>query len=315
MSKMLWELKAPLVIAKAKEDMGLNNIFKYMRYYRMFLERFKWIYKDSNGIKHDLTNRIENKLFWRGKVALYKDAVYGLVVAEIDKEVTNPNGEIVSVDISAENGYKCKNKKVGEEVVILYSDETRFAPVLYIWAIANQIIEREDIINQQDNMLRKPIVVTGQGAELDEAMTKMANVLSGVEWFNLNPKSKKDGNIMLDKGLEVLNLQVGNAYKGMEVWQSRGKYEELLKDYLGYSSVNNEKRERMIQAEVTQSASVCDTFYKSSRKLREDCREDVKSVLKEDLELQLILEEEKEVEENGNQENKMGRTNAEDSTD
>ena len=26
MSKMLWELKAPLVVAKAKEDMGLDNI-------------------------------------------------------------------------------------------------------------------------------------------------------------------------------------------------------------------------------------------------------------------------------------------------
>ena len=303
MSKMLWELKAPLVVAKAKEDMGLNNIFKYLRYYRMFLERFKWVYKDN-----DLTNRIENKLFWRGKVALYKDVVFGLIVGEIDTEKTDPNGTITEVSITAENGYHKKNLKVGKDVVILYSDETHFAPVLYIWAIANQIIEREDIINQQDNMLRKPILVTGEGAELDNAMAKMANVLSGVAWFNLNPKTKKDGNIMLDKGMEVLNLQVGNAYKGKELWESRGKYEELIKDYLGYTSVNNQKKERMIQAEVSQSESVCDTFYKSSLKLREDCKEQVSKVLGEELKLEEILEQEKEVFENGT-ENDMGTTN------
>lgn len=293
MSKMLWELKAPLVIAKAKEDMGLNNIFKYMRYYRMFLERYKWTYK---GV--DLTNRIENKLFWRGKVAFIKDPVYDLVVAEIDEEKTDPNGNIVSVSVSAENGYKRKNLKVPEQAVILYSDETRFAPVLYIWAIANEIIEREDIIDQQDNMLRKPILVTGEGAELDNAMAKITNVLSGVAWFNLNPKTKKDGNIMLDKGLEVLNLQVGNAYKGKELWESRGKFEELIKDYLGYTSVNNQKKERMIQAEVSQSESVCDTFYKSSTNLREDCKEQVSNNLglEDELKLEKVLEKEKEVE-------------------
>ena len=300
MSKMLWELKAPLVIAKAKEDLGLNNIFKYMRYYRMFIERFAWKYKDN-----DLTNRIENLLFWRGKVALVKDPVYDLVVADIDTEVIDPNGNITNVNVSAENGYKRRNLEVGKDVVILYSDETHFAPVLYIWAIANQIIEREDIINQQDNMLRKPILVTGEGAELDNAMTKLANVLSGVEWFNLNPKNKIDGKIALDKGMEVLNLQVGNAYKGKELWESRGKYEELIKDYLGYTSVNNQKKERMIQAEVSQSESVCDTFYKSAVRLREDCKKSVKSVLGIDLELEEVLEKEKEVEESGNQKNKV----------
>ena len=232
-------------------------------------------------------------------------------MAEIDEELTSPNGELIKVSVSAENGWKKKNLEVGKDVVILYADETRFAPVLYIWAIANQIIEREDIINQQDNMLRKPILVTGEGAELDNAMAKIGNVLSGVEWFNLNPKTKKDGNIMLDKGLEVLNLQVGNAYKGKELWESRGKYEELIKDYLGYSSVNNQKKERMIQAEVSQSASVCDTFYKSSTGLREYCVEQVKSVLSESLELEKILEIEKEeeVNMNGSQENQMESVN------
>ena len=304
MSKMLWELKAPLAIAKAKEDMGLDNIFKYLRYYRMYLERFKWKYK---GI--DLTNRIENKLFWRGKVALCKDAVFGLVVAEIDEEKTDPNGSLVKVSVTAENGWKKKNLEVGKDVVVLYADETHFAPVLYIWAIANEIIVREDIIDQQDNMLRKPILVAGEGAELDNAIAKMENVLSGVAWFNFNPKtSKKENNILTEKGLEVLNLQVGNAYKGKELWESRGKFEELIKDYLGYTSVNNQKKERMIQAEVSQSESVCDTFYKSSLKLREEAKEQAKSVLGEELELEKILEEQKEVEEN-DKENPMEKSN------
>ena len=307
MSKMLWEVKAPLVIAKAKEDLGLNNIFKYMRYYRMFLERFRWTYK---GV--DLTNRIESKLFWRGKIALVNDAVYGLVVAEIDTEKVDPNGAITKISASAENGWSRKNLEVGKDAIILYSDETYFAPVLYIWAIANKIIEREDIIDSQDNMLRKPIVVTGEGAELDNAMNKVANVLSGIAWFNLKPDKKKT-DIMSDKGLEVLNLQTGNAYKGKELWESRGKYEELIKDYLGYSSVNNQKKERMIQAEVSESKSVCETFYKSSLKNREEAQKKCSELFGEELKFEKVLEE--EVEEDVSQKNNMENSGNSDKRD
>ena len=306
MSKMLWELKAPLVIAKAKEDFSLNNIFKYMRYYRMYIERFKW-----RSEKQDLTNRIENILFWRGKVAFCKDAVYGLIAGEIDEEIRNPNGELVQVSISAENGYKRKNLEVGKNVVILYADETHFAPVLYIWSIANGIIDVEDIIDSQDNMLRKPIIVTGEGAELDNAMAKVENVLSGVAWFNLKPNNEKGGNVITAKPMEVLNLQVGNAYKGKELWESRGKREELIKDYLGYTSVNNQKKERMIQAEVNQSTSICKTFYDSSVDLRETCVKQIKEVLGEELEFKKILKEEEVKEEHGDNEEKMGRTDNE----
>lgn len=303
MSKMLWEVKAPLAIAKAKEDMGLNNIFKYMRYYRMYIDRVRWTYKDI-----DLTNRIENKLFWRGKVALVNDPVYELVVCEIDAEKRDPNGTLVSVNVSAENGYKRKNLEVGKDVVILYADQTYFAPVLYIWAIANEIIEREDIINTQDNMLRKPIIVAGEGAELDNAMTTLENVFSSIGWLNYNPKNKGNTNILAQKPLEVLNLQLGNAYKGKELWESRGKFEDLIKDYLGYNTVNNEKKERMIQAEVSQSESICDTFYKSAMKMKDECVKQVRDVLGRELKLEKMLEKEKEVQDNG-QENKVEDSN------
>ena len=299
MSKMLWEVKAPLVIAKAKEDMGLNNIFKYLRYYRMYIDRVRWTYKDI-----DLTNRIENLLFWRGKVALVSDPVYDLVVCEITAEKRDPNGHIVKLDVSAENGYKRRNLEVGKDVVILYADQTYFAPVLYIWAIANEIIIREDIIDTQDNMLRKPIMVAGEGAKLDNAMTTMENVLSGVAWFNYNPKNKGGENILNQQGLEVLNLQVGNAYKGKELWESRGKFEDLIKDYLGYNTVNNQKKERMIQAEVSQSESICNTFYQSAMKMKEECVKQVRDVLGRELKLEKMLEKEEEEVNNG-QKNQM----------
>lgn len=296
MSKMLWELKAPLVIAQAKEDFSLNNIFKYMRYYRMYIERFKWRTKNQ-----DLTNRIENILFWRGKVAFVKDAVFGLVVCDIDEEKRSPNGELLKISVSAENGWKRKNLEVGKDAVVLYADETHFAPVLYIWAIANEIVQVEDIIKQQDNMLRKPIIVTGEGAELDNVMAKVTNTLSGVAWFNLKPNSQKGGDVITAKPMEVLDLQVGNAYKGKELWESRGKREEFIKDYLGYTSVNNQKKERMIQAEVSQSTSISRTFYDSAVELREKAKDDVNKLFSEELEFEKILKEE-EVKDNGDNE-------------
>ena len=54
MSKMLWEVWLPQAIAKAKEDVSRADLWKYARYYRMYLERFRYTYKGQ-----DLTNEIE----------------------------------------------------------------------------------------------------------------------------------------------------------------------------------------------------------------------------------------------------------------
>lgn len=303
MTKMLWELKAPLAIAKAKEDMGLDNMFKYLRYYRMFLSRFRWKVDDE-----DLTERIEKILFWRGHVAIVNDLVYGLIACEVDEKTVkyNPNGKPTEVDVSGENGYKKRGLKVGKDAVLIYADDTHFAPVLYIWAIANEIIKREDIINQQDNMLRKPILITGEGEELDNAMVKAMNILSGMQWINLKQGKKGGkGNIMEDRPAEVLNLQVGNAYKGAELWDSRKHFEELICDYLGYTTVKNEKRERMNVSEVNKDNSVGQTFYKSALKEREKGIEDIKRVFGKTIDFEELLEQE-EVSENGNSEDNMG---------
>lgn len=288
MAKMLWEVNAPIAIAKAKEDMSVGNIYKYLRYYRMFKARVNFKYNDE-----DYSDRINNLLFWRGCCALVKDLLYGLVVCEIDetKSVRNPNGKLVKVSVSAENGYKRKDLEVGKDCVILYADETKYAPVLYIWAIANEIIDREDIIKTQDNMLRKPIIVTGEGEELDNAFAKIQNILSGVQWFNLKPKTKGSSNVLFDKPAEVLNLQVGNAYKGAELWASRKNFEELICDYLGYTTTKNEKRERMNTLEVKNENSVGMTFYKSFIRTIEKGLEDAKKIGL-NIELEKILEEE-----------------------
>lgn len=303
MSKMLWELNAPLVMGKVKEDFSLNNLWKYIRYYRMYLERFS-IYHN----KVNLTRPIENILFWRGKVALYNDVVLGKIIAcYIDKEYLDPNGNIEKVDISAENGYQKKGKVVGKDVVILYADETHIAPVLYIWAIANEIIEREDIIKTQDNMLRKPILVDGVGEDLDNAIVKTSNVLSGVAWLNRKGKKSKE-NIMDSKEMEVLNLQLGNAYKGAELWDSRKHFEEFICDYMGYGTTKNEKRERMNTDEVNLENSIGQTFYKSAVRLHEVAVKDVQEVFGETLKFEKNLEQEKEVSEDGGAKTNLERT-------
>lgn len=304
MTKMLWEVQAPLEIAKIKENIGLNNIWKYLRYYKMFKARFKWKIGED-----DYTEIIEKYLFWHGSVILAKDGEFGLVVLQPrdDSLMVNPNGKPVKISGEGENGYKRNDLEIGKDCVIIYADSTRIPPVLYLWAIATEVINVEDIIIQQNNMLRKPIIVYGQGESLDKAMNKASNILSGVEWLNLNPKEKgvKGSNILSQSDTEVLDLQVGNAYKGKELWESRSHYEDLIKDYLGYSSVNNDKKERMVTAEITESKSISETFYNDSLTQRKEGVNQVKNVLGISINLEKNLEQEKEVVENGNQKNEM----------
>ena len=304
MAEMLWELKMPIEIARFKEQLGLSDLYKHLRYFKMFMERFKVYNREV-----DLSFRLFYKYLFRGKIAIVKDPVYGLVIVDIDdkKSKVDPNGKIVEVDVRGENGYSKKNLRVGKDVVISYYDETHIPPFLYLWGMVNRILDKEDIIRQQDNMLRKPIVITGEGVEFDNAMNNAMNVLSGVAWISTkaNNKGNKGKNIMSDKPMEVLNLQTNNAYKGAELWDSRKHLEELVCDYLGYTTTKNEKRERMNEKEVVNENSIGQTFYKACVKSLEDLKKDVKSVLGEDLTIVKLLEE-SEVTEDDNQEKMDG---------
>lgn len=268
MSKMLFEPWVATCVAKAKEDMGVNSIWKYLRYYRMFLERFTW----KSG-KTDLSYQIEKTLFWRGQCMIVNSSMYGAVVCEIDdkSKVEDPNGNILTVSgTSVGNQTKYKNQKVGKDCIILYSDSTHLPPLLYVWAMANNILETLDIIKQQNNMLRKPIMVAGEGASFDNAVNKVMNVLSGVAWFNFNDRKGKGNSMIPEQPVEVLNLQVGNAYKGIELWDNVKHYEEYICDYLGFTTTKNEKRERMNTLEIENENSIGVTMYKAQVKEREN---------------------------------------------
>ena len=289
MSKMLFEVQLPPAIAQAKEDLGVNNIWKYLRYIRMFLERCSMKCK---GV--DISYSVYNKLLWNGVVAFVKDTILGLVACKVVDGVKDQNGNYLTVNVEAENNYRKRNLKVGVDCCLLYHDTTRIPPIIYIWAIANEIITREDIIRTQDNMLRKPILVDGVGEDFDNAMVKTSNVLSGVSFINRKGSKK---NVMDTNGMEVLNLQVGNSYKGAEVWSSRKNYEELLCDYLGYTTVKNEKRERMNTTEVVNENSIGMTFFESFCFNQDEAKESIKNILGEEVEITYHLKREEPKEE------------------
>lgn len=304
MSKMLWELALPVEIACAKEDLSKNNIWKYLRYFNMYMARFGLKIKGADEETNEQFNySYFSKIMFNSKIGIINDPVYGACVGRIDEVKTDPTGKITHVDFEFDNGKVRRNLKVNQDVIIAYADETRIPPVLYIWAIANKILTKEAIIDQQDNMLRKPIIVTGEGEEFDNAVNNANKVLSGIEWINTSGKKGKQGKSILDKdNLQVLNLQVGNAYKGTELWESRKQYEELMCDYMGYPTTKNEKQERMISAEVNNAQSIGKTFYKSSVACLENMKEKAKKILSLDIEIIKNLEE---VKEDVNSENKM----------
>ena len=311
MSKMLWEVKLPIDIAVAKEDIGTFDLFKYCRPYRMFTSRFRLVNKVTG---EDLSSQFMKILFFAGKVVVAKHPVWGIVVGRVveDTMKRNPNNNLTTIDVELENGEKpLKKLRVGVDCVVIKHDSTDIPPILYIWALANKVLEKESIIDQQDNMLRKPIIVTGEGEDFDNAMNNAQNIMSGL--YFLNTKKKKDknkGTILSDKALEVLNLQLGNSYKGTELWDSRKRYEELLCDYLGYTTTKNEKRERMNSLEVQNENSVGMTFYEETRTLLREGVEKANKMFENELELTELLKKE-EVSNNGNQERMERTSNAE----
>ncbi len=300
MSKMLWELSLPVELAEMKENLSRNNIWKYLRYFNMYMSRFKL--KPNEEDAEEFSYSYFSKILFNGKVGIIDDIVYGLTVGRISEEKKDAKGKVIKVDFEYDNGKIRRGLEVNKDVVIAYADKTRIPPILYIVAIANKILAKEGIIDQQDNMLRKPIVITGEGEEFDNAMNNAQNVLSGIEWINTKKGKSKKGSILNTEEMQVLNLQLGNAYKGSELWDSRKHYEELLFDYVGYSTTKNEKRERMNTLEVQQETSVGDTCYKASVDCIEEMIKAVKTVFGKSIQLEKLLEKE-EVSENDSNEN------------
>ena len=296
MDKMIFQVQLPLEIAKAKEDLGINNIWKYLRYIRMFKERSRLVDKKT-GI--DISYKVYEILLWNGVVALVNDKIMGVIACKVDSGVKDANGNYTRVNVTGENNYKKKNLEVGVDCILMYHDSTRIAPIIYIWAIANEIITRENIIRQQDMMLSKPILIDGVGEEFDNSMVKASNVLSGVAFINRKGKKTKQ-NVMDSDGMEVLNLQVGNSYKGAELWGSRKNLEELICDYLGYVTAKNEKKERVNLSETNNENSIAMTFYEDFLIHQKKAVEDAKKI-DIDLEFTELLKkpEEKEVIEDG----------------
>ena len=304
---MLWELALPVEIAEAKENLSKSNIWKYMRYFKMFMSRYRLIAKYEDKEK-DITYDYFSKILFAGRVGIIKDAVFGVSVGRISEEKEDANGLIETASFEFNNGKVIRNKKVGKDLVIAYADMTRLPPILYIIMIANQIIQKEAIINQQDNMLRKPIVVTGEGEQFDNAVNNANNVLSGIEWINTKPKGGKNkkGTVLDTSDMQVMNLQLGNAYKGAELWDSRKHYEEFLCEYMGYTTTKNEKKERMNITEVENDNSIGQTMAKADevciRKMIDDCKE----ILGVEIRLEKILKE--EVKEDVSNKENMERT-------
>lgn len=306
MSKMFWEVNLPINVAMAKENIGVFDLFKYCRPFRMFMARFKLKEKKQDV---DLTHQFFKTMFFANRVGIAKDSVYGLVIGRINEKTMkrDPNGNLTKVDLECENGYTKKNLEVGKDIIVVKHDSTEVPPILYLWALANKVLEKESIIDQQDNMLRKPIVVTGEGEDFDNAMNNAQNVLSGLYFLNTkNKKDKKKGNILSEKAMEVLNLQLGNSYKGAELWDSRKHYEELICDYLGYTTTKNEKRERMNSLEVVNENSVGMTFYEETRSFLREGIDKANKLFGAELELTEMLKKE-EVSEDDSKE-KMERT-------
>lgn len=309
MAKMLFEMWLPQAIAKAKEDVSKGDLWKYARYYRMYMERYAYKEKESG---RDLTRAIENTLFFRGQCMLVKSAIYGVVVCEVDDKsiLLDPNGEPEYVSGTALDGKtKFTKQKIGKDCVIMYADSTRIAPLLYIWAYANNILELQDIIKQQNNMLRKPIIIKGEGAGFDNAINKVMNVLSGIEFMNLNDRKGKGSAMDTPEPIEVLNLQVGNSYKGIELWDNVKHNEEFICDYLGYTTTKNEKRERMNSLEITNENSIGTTLYKAQDNERNRALEECKKIGINIVKTNLL-----EIEEGGknnDSENEMDRPNSE----
>ena len=288
-------------VAQLKENLGADTVYRLLRWYKMYMARYGWIVT-IDGREKDVSRLVEYATLFNSRIVFVRSQAYGLLVGTVsDKDLEgakrNPNKELTKVTVTFKDGttQKCT---VGKDCVIMESDVTGLPPFLYLLRVALLICEKEDIINQQDNMLRKPIVIAGEGEELDNALNNLANVMSGVAGFNYNPKKKGagKGNILAEKAIEVLNLQVGNAYKGSELWDSRKHYEEFICDYLGYTTVKNEKKERMNTNEVVKDNSIGQTVRKSADEIRERAVKETKSVLGIDIKLIKRLEE---VEENG----------------
>ena len=151
--------------------------------------------------------------------------------------------------------------------------------------------------------MRKPYAIVGTGEDLDNSMNNFFNSKSNC----IVMKRKVGKDLLNDLGVEVLNFQLGNSYKAIELWEARDKEENLIKDYFGYPSNNGDKRERQITSEVGVNTLIAETMLKDALHEREEAVKKIKTYLGIDIKLTCLIEQEKEkeVEDNGDRKERI----------
>lgn len=219
------------------------NLLTY--YYDLYLTRFKYnnVPESIKRVMLDLSN-IDRWLWYAPAVCFFKDDVLGLQVLPVTSEAKfNVAFMPESWSVWGANGYVRRGLN-WDNSVLLFNDNSRVAPIYYVYKYVRKIIELEKTADVNIDFQKNPYVM-----EIDEEQKKSADKLfserSMFKKLILTRKKAKGGII---EGLKANQLKVPlEADKYLSV---ADKYENKILTYLGFNSVQIEKAERLITSEA-----------------------------------------------------------------
>ena len=280
------------------DDLQEFDLLAY--YYNLYLTRYKYgnVPESIKRTMFDLSN-IDRWLWYAPAVCFFEDEVLGLQVLPCTNEANfNVAFFPESWSVYGGNGYIKRGLNYNNSV-LLFNDNSRVPPILYVYKYVKKICELEKTADANVDMQKNPLIL-----EVDEEQEKSAKKLmyerSIFKKLILTRKRQKGA---LLEGLKVNDLKVN--FEADKYLSLIDKYENKILTYLGLNSVQIEKAERLINAEADSNNEKTRAQYTAGLEQREKCFERVyelfgKKITVNPNELKTMQEEQAKEKQEGN---------------
>lgn len=252
-------------------DLTLFNLLNY--YYNLYLTRFKYdgIPDSIKKSMYNLSN-MDRWLWYKPAVCFFKDKILGLQVLPVVAEA-NFNKVFFPKEWSVygAQGYVQRGLNASNSVLV-FNDNTRIMPLLYILKYARKILKLEAIADVNIDDQKNPYII-----EMDEdekkTFEKFFEEVDAGKHRILTRKKTKGG---LTENINVNQLKV--EFVVDKLLAAADKYENKILTFLGYNNVQIEKAERLITSEADSNNEKTRAQYTSAFEARKTAFERVNAM-------------------------------------
>lgn len=227
---------------------------EYLKWFKNIASTKVSMFSYENLPKGLTSNILEMALLFNNHLCLYKSDMFGVVLC---KYLTGGDYDLywkpIKVNLIALNGKPIAYNVPYEDIVLVRDNSFDIPPFLTINGWLDKIIEEEKTLTQIVQLCRLPTLLTGDKAQV-ASLKQLLKKIGDFEPFAIGSKGYTE---------HIEQFDVRLTCDPMTIYELMDKYKDLTNASIGIYATD-EKRERIVTAEIQANNDEVDFIYNES---------------------------------------------------